>query len=260
MNTGYPFDGKRYEMASQCQRAWGTELVEELHLNGDESILDLGCGTGLLTRELAKRVPYGHVVGIDNSPSMLEAAQRNKTANMELKLININEMVFDGEFDIVFSNAALHWIPDHGKLLKRIYNALKLGGFMRVQFGADGNVSTFIEVVKAVMRHPAFVPWFEDFQWPWYMPKPEDYEILLSRTEFRTYRVWEENKDRYFTDPESLVRMVEEAGLVPFLAVLPDEEKQSFRNVVIERLLDRTKRSDGRYFETFRRINVHAEK
>jgi trans-aconitate methyltransferase len=146
MNTGYPFDGRRYEKASQCQRAWGTELVEELHLNGHESILDLGCGTGLITRELAKRVPYGHVVGIDNSSSMLEAAERNKTANMDLKLRDINEIVFDGEFDIVFSNAALHWLRDHEKLLEKIYHALKPGGFMRVQFGGEGNISTFIEV------------------------------------------------------------------------------------------------------------------
>ena len=260
MNLGYPFDGKRYEKTSQCQREWGTELVEELHLNGYESILDLGCGTGVITRELAKRVPYGHVVGIDNSPSMLEAANAHKAENMELKLMDINEMVFDREFDVVFSNAALHWILDHEKLLKRIYKALKPGGFVRVQFGGDGNVSTFIEVVREVMKHPAFVSCFEDFRWPWYMPKPEDYETLFSRTEFRTYRIWGENKDRYFTDAESLVGMIEEAGLVPFLGILPDEKKWSFRDVVIEQVLERTKQSDGRYFETFRRINVYAEK
>ena len=260
MNTGYPFDGKRYEKSSQCQREWGIELVEELHLNGGESILDLGCGTGVITRELAERVPYGHVVGIDNSPSMLEAAQLNKIANMELKLLDINEMAFDREFDVVFSNAALHWIQEHEKLLKKIYKTLKPGGFVRVQFGGDGNVSTFIEVVRAVMKHPAFVSWFEDFRWPWYMPKHGDYEILLSRTEFRTYRVWGENKDRYFTDAESLVGMIEEAGLVPFLRILPDEKKWSFRDVVIEQVLERTKQSDGRYFETSRRINVYAEK
>ena len=92
------------------------------------------------------------------------------------------------------------------------------------------------------------------------MPKPEDYETLFSRTEFRTYRIWGENKDRYFTDAESLVGMIEEAGLVPFLGILPDEKKWSFRDVVIEQVLERTKQSDGRYFETFRRINVYAEK
>lgn len=260
MHTGYPFDGRRYEKASQCQREWGIELIEELQLNGHESILDLGCGTGLITRALANRVPRGHVLGIDNSRSMLEAAERNKIGNMELMLLDINEMTFDREFDVIFSNAALHWIQDHEKLLCKMYQALKPGGFVRVQFGGDGNVSSFIKVVRAVMNQPAFISWFEDFRWPWYMPKPEEYKILLSRSEFRTYRVWEENKDRYFPDAESLVGMVEEAGLVPFLAVLPADEKQVFRDVVIARLLDATKQPDGRYFETFRRINVYAER
>ena len=66
-----PFDGKKYEQASQCQREWGTKLAEELNLKGNETILDLGCGNGVITRELAKRVPYGTVIGLDSSPSML---------------------------------------------------------------------------------------------------------------------------------------------------------------------------------------------
>ena len=229
-------------------------------MKGDEAILDLGCGNGVITKELAERVPQGRVVGVDSSPSMLEAAKAHKTENMELKLLDITEMAFEAEFDVVFSNAALHWVLDHEKLLKKIYSALKQRGFLRAQFGGAGNVSNFIEVVRGVMELPAYVPYFKDFRWPWYMPKPEEYEALLSRTEFRNYKVWKENKDRYFPDEESMIGMVEEAGLVPFIAVLPEDVKRPFRDAVVERMIEKTKKRDGTYFETFRRINIYAEK
>jgi trans-aconitate 2-methyltransferase len=260
MHTEYPFDGKKYEKASQCQREWGTGLVDELRLNGDEAILDLGCGSGVLTRALAERVPQGRVVGVDSSRSMLEAARRHKTANLEFELLDITELTFDAEFDVVFSNAALHWVSDHEELLRRIYTALKPGGFLRAQFGADGNVSNFNEVVRDVIALPAYAPYFKSFRWPWYMPTPAEYEKVLSRTEFRNYRVWGENRDSYFSEERTLISMVEEAGMVPFLAALPEDVKQIFSKAVFERLIAKTKQPDGRCFETFRRINVYAEK
>jgi trans-aconitate 2-methyltransferase len=260
MHTEYPFDGTKYEKASQCQREWGTELIEELQLRGDEFILDLGCGSGVLTRALAERVTRGRVVGVDSSRSMLEAARAHKTANMELKLLDMNTMAFDAEFDVVFSNAALHWVLDHEKLLRIIYTALKPGGFLRAQFGAYGNVSNFSEGARDVMKLPAYAPYFKGFRWPWYMPTPEEYEKVLSHTEFRNYRVWSENKDRYFSEERTLISMVEEAGMVPFLAVLPEDVKQVFSKEVFKRLVAKTKQPDGRCFETFRRINVYAEK
>jgi len=92
------------------------------------------------------------------------------------------------------------------------------------------------------------------------MPKPEEYEALLSRTEFRNYKVWSENKDRYFPDEESMIGWIEQPSVVPFLAVLPEGLKKLFRDAVVEGLIERTKKRDGTYFETFRRINVYAEK
>jgi trans-aconitate methyltransferase len=66
---------------------------------------------------------------------------------MELKLIDIDEMAFEAEFDVVFSNAALRWVLDHEKLLKKIYSALKQNGFLRIQFASDGNCPNLIEVL-----------------------------------------------------------------------------------------------------------------
>jgi len=191
---------------------------------------------------------------------MLAVVKAHKTANMELKLLDITDMAVDAEFDVVFSNAALHWVLDHEKLLKKIYSALKPNGFLRIQFASDSNCPNLIEVLKAVMELPEFVTRFKDFRWPWYTPKPEEYEALLSRTEFRNYKVWSENKDRYFPDEESMIGWIEQPSVVPFLAVLPEGLKKLFSNTVVKRMIERTKQRDGSYFEIFRRINVYAEK
>jgi len=256
----YRFDGKKYEKSSKHQREWGDKLVKELDLKGNETILDLGCGNGLITGELAERVPHGKVVGIDSSPSMIETAKLHKTGNMEFRLLDINEMNFDNEFDVVFSNATLHWILDHEKLLKKIYRGLKPNGFMRIQFAADGNCSNLIEVLREVMDLPQFSSYFRGFTWPWYMPKVEEYEKLLSHTKFRNYKVWGENADRYFRDEKLMIGWIEQPSIVPFLAVLPENMKKLFRDLVVEKMIKRTKQPDGTCFETFRRINVHAEK
>lgn len=92
------------------------------------------------------------------------------------------------------------------------------------------------------------------------MSKPEEYEKLLSSSEFRNYKVRGENKDRYFSDEKSMIGWIEQPSIVPFLAVLPEDLKMRFRDTVVRRMIERTKQRDGPYFETFRRINVYAEK
>ncbi len=260
MKNKYQFNGKKYEKSSRLQREWGNRLIRELSLGGNETVLDLGCGNGLTTVELAEMVPDGKVVGVDSSPSMIEVAKSHKTENMELMLLDVGEMDFDGEFDVVFSNAALHWILDHEKLLRNIYNALKPNGFMRVQFAGYGNCPNFIGVIREVMELSKFVTYFKDFRWPWYMPKTREYKKLLSQTKFGEYRVWMEDVDHYFTDEKSMVGWIEQPSIVPFLAVLPETVKKSFRDLVVEKMLERTKKPDGTYFEAFKRINVYARK
>lgn len=260
MSSSYPFDGRKYEQASQCQQEWGIEIVQALPLRGDERILDLGCGTGGVTRALADRVPRGFVLGIDNSPSMLAVARAHARANLEFALLDITALPFEAEFEVIFSNATLHWIADHEQLVRKLYRALRPGGFLRLQFGAAGNVATLIEVLRHVMAEPVYARWFEEFRWPWYMPRPAEYERLLAQSDFTRYRVWGEQKDRYFTDKEALMRMIEEPGLVPFLVPLPEALKRSFRGAVLAQVLERTRQPDGRYFEQFRRINLYAAK
>ena len=101
---------------------------------------------------------------------------------------------------------------------------------------------------------------FAGFEWPWYMPSVDEYKSLAASSGFCNMRVWDENADRFFTDAEAMIRWIDQPSLVPFLACLADPVKNPFRDVVVSRMIKRTKQEDGTCFETFRRINVSASK
>ena len=106
------FDGEKYKVASKHQKEWGQRLIEELDLNGDEWVIDIGCGDGVLTKKISDLVPKGRVLGIDSSPSMIMTAMKCEGPNLRFQQININDLEIEGQFDLAFSNAALHWVKD----------------------------------------------------------------------------------------------------------------------------------------------------
>jgi trans-aconitate 2-methyltransferase len=256
----YELDGKKYEAASTHQKEWGTKLIAELRLSGSEHVLDLGCGDGALTSQIADLVPEGDVLGIDASQSMIDAALPKERNKLHFRKMDINNLDFENKFNIVFSNASLHWVADHRRLLRNVYRALRVGGRIRFQFAGDGNCANFFAVVREAIALKKFRIYFAGFEWPWYMPSVDEYKCLAGSSELRDVRVWGENADRFFADAEAMIRWIDQPSLVPFLAHIADPVKDSFRNVVVSRMIDRTKQEDGRCFETFRRINVSAAK
>ena len=254
----YEFDGNKYRKASTHQTEWGRKLISELHLNGNEKILDLGCGDGSLTCQLAELVPDGRVLGIDASSGMIQTAEQIGKSNLEFLLLDINAMDFVEEFDLIFSNATLHWILDHGRLLENCYRALCSGGAIRFNFAGEDNCSNFYAVVREAMEMEDYKERFVNFSWPWYMPPLETYRRLVDQTRFRDIKVWPEIADRYFPDEDSMIRWIDQPAIVPFLRHIPPEEGKNFRDLVVERMILRTKQPDETCFETFRRINVLA--
>jgi len=256
----FEFDGKQYTQASAHQKQWGAKLISELVLRGDEQILDLGCGDGALTAQLAESVPQGGVVGIDSSRSMIETARERRGHNVQFELMDINQLDFREQFDVVFSNATLHWIKDHRNLLARVVRSLKDNGAVRFNFAGDGNCSNFNRVVRELMNRAEYAPYFRSFAWPWYMPGVEEYRSLAGQLRFSELKVWGENADRYFPDTDAMIRWIDQPSLVPFLVQVDPLDRARFRGEVIQRMVTATRQSDGRCFETFRRINLLARK
>ena len=256
----YEFDGKKYQKASAHQKEWGNKLISELNLKGDEKILDLGCGDGALTQILSNLVPNGFIIGVDASKGMIEVAKEKESNNLKFLLMDIENLEINEKFDIIFSNAALHWVKNHQKLYEKLSIILNKNGTIRFNFAADGNCSNFFNIIKQNIQEKEYQNYFKDFNWPWFMPTLDEYKNITDNFQFSSIKIWGENADRYFSDKEALIGWIEQPSIVPFLEYLPDDKKEPFTNEVIEKMLKATIQDDGRYFETFRRINVFMKK
>lgn len=132
------WDAERYDSTHAPQVDTGMELIEMAAVKAGDSILDIGCGTGKLTIELARLAHKGKVVGIDPSVEMLDRA-REKTLSMpNISLLNIpaQAMDFDEAFNLVYSNSAFQWIKEQKDVIIRAYRALKPNGRVAIQMPA----------------------------------------------------------------------------------------------------------------------------
>jgi trans-aconitate methyltransferase len=152
----------------------GRDVVDLLQTRPGERILDLGCGDGRLTVLLAER--GAEVVGIDTSAGLLsEAAARG----VDARLLDACNLSFDAEFDAVFSNAVLHWVPDIDSALRGVHNALKRGGRFVGEFGGHGNVAAICTALRAVAGRRGVT-----LALPWYFPAAEEFAERLGATGF----------------------------------------------------------------------------
>ena len=256
----YEFDGEKYKIASTPQKEWGKSLISEISLQGNEKILDLGCGDGYLTEQLSLLVPNGKVLGIDASVGMIKTAKKIRRDNLDFVHMDINNLHFSNEFDIIFSNAALHWVKDHDQLLKNSLAALKADGILFWSFGGEGNCSNFLSVIQKKITEDKYIEFFKDFEMPWFMPSKSHYAELMSNIGFSHFTITEVNRDRFFPTSDDMIKWIDQPSIVPFIECIPDTLKNSFRKEVIEEMLERAQQPDGTCFETFRRLQIYAQK
>src|SRR5262245_57215413 len=136
------WDASDYARNSQGQFGWAISNIGKLELQTGETVLDIGCGDGKITAELAKRVPLGRVAGIDRSENMVALARHLIVLpNVTFRLMDVQEIAFDSEFDAVFSNSTLHWVPDYAAVSRGIARALKPNGRIFLSMGGRGTAA-----------------------------------------------------------------------------------------------------------------------
>ncbi|MGL4773609.1 MAG: class I SAM-dependent methyltransferase [Clostridium sp.] len=257
----FEFDGEKYKKFSTHQKEWGNKIIDGLEIGADFNILDLGCGDGVLTNNISHIAHRGKTIGIDASKGMIDIAKQIKGDNLEFRLMDINNLSFNEKFDVIFSNAALHWVKNHEKLLESCKCILNEGGQIRFNFAGDGNCRTFFRVVKEIINKKEYKEYFKNFDWPWYMPSVEEYKEVINKVGgYEEVEVYGEIADRFFNNETELIGWIDQPSIVPFLEYLPLELKSGFREEVIKEMVLLTKGADGRCFEEFKRINFIARK
>ena len=125
----------------------GAAVLELLDARPGERVLDVGCGEGTLTQQIAAR--GAAVIGVDSSQDMIDAA---RARGLDARLVDAEALPFDNEFDAVFSNAVLHWVRDHDALLTGVARALRPGGRFVAEFGGHGNIAAIEVAIGARAR------------------------------------------------------------------------------------------------------------
>ncbi len=231
MNTGpREWDAKTYDAISDPQFNWGLEVLERLELNGDEAVLDAGCGSGRVTEELLKRLPDGRILAVDASEAMVEKARERLGDRATYLVADLAELEVDEPVDLVFSTATFHWILDHEALFVHLHAALKPGGRLVAQCGGRGNVAEHAKAIAAVATRPGYVEHFDGMALMWNFAGPEETEERLRAAGFAEARCWLEPKP--VTPPDPL-RFTMTVTLGPHLARLPEEKRRPFAEAVL---------------------------
>jgi trans-aconitate methyltransferase len=150
-----------------------SDLVLWLRPSENERILDLGCGTGTLTAQIARQ--GARVTGVDRSREMIESA-REKYSGLAFEVVDGQALRYAGEFEAVFSNAALHWMPRASDVLSGVERALVPGGRFVAEFGGAGCVRTVVSAVTEILREWAIDP---APYVTWFFPSPGRYAGLM---------------------------------------------------------------------------------
>lgn len=238
----YAWDAPGYVRASDEQQAWGRELLDKLGLKGGERVLDIGCGDGRLTAEIARRVPGGFVLGVDSSEAMIAFAREHYETgahpNLRFRAEDARDLPFVEEFDLVFSNAALHWVRGHQSVLAGISRSLKRGGRALLQMGGRGNAAEVLDVLDEMLGSEGWRDYFAGFVFPYGFYGPEEYEEWLREAGLRPLRVELIPKDMKHEGGAGLADWIGSTWL-PYVGLVPEAKRGDFVEDFVGRYLGR---------------------
>lgn len=225
------WDAHSYDRSSCPQQTWGATVLARLAgIAPDASVLDVGCGTGRVTQQLAVLVPHGRVLAIDASPEMVDLARKRLGGCARVWCEDVLQLDLDEPVDAVVSTATLHWVTDHDRLWTRLGSALRAGGMLEVQCGGAGNIARVQGAIEAAARETA--PELLDFS-PWLFADAAETERRLHTAGFSEARCWLEEQPTY---PEDLGMFVRTSILPAHLARLPEGRREQFASDVVERV------------------------
>jgi trans-aconitate 2-methyltransferase len=263
-HSPFTWNPAEYHRSSSAQQQWAQELITKLGLRGNERVLDIGCGDGKVTAEIARSLPEGTVTGMDNSPEMIQFARdhfpRSEYRNLLFVEADARALPFSEEFDVIFSNAALHWIPDHKPVLAGIAKSLRPGGKLLIQMGGKGNAEQALGAGNIVQRRPKWVKYFYAFSFTYGFFSSAEYREWLIESGFEPVRVELIPKDMTYSSREGFAAWIRTTWL-PWMARLPESRRSGFIEAVMEEYLSSYPAdADGTIHISMVRLEAEAKK
>ena len=246
-----------YAANSAVQQTWARELIARLNLRGDEHVLDVGCGDGKVSAEIARAVPRGSVAGVDVSAEMVAFARKAfppaAICNLTFRVCDARKIGSVGrvtpcapspgasggqriarppfaaqQFDVVFSNAALHWVDDHRAFLRGVASVLKTGGRLVVSCGGKGNAHDVFVALRPEMRLKRWRGFFRRIPKPYFFHSPDSYEKWLPQFGFKSMGVRLVPKDAIYEGPHKFIAWLRTTWL-PYVQRVPEKVARASR-------------------------------
>ena len=260
-NTPREWDADTYQRVSEPQLAWGLTVLSRLELQGDERIIDAGCGTGRLTAELLERAPSGRVIATDLSYNMLSVAQRVLTPRFGDRVSFVQSDLLQGCFapaaDVIFSTATFHWVLDHPRLFREIYRQLVPGGRLMAQCGGAGNLKRTHERATALLKVPPFVRFSQRWTNPWEFATAKVTAERLRDAGFEDVETYIESQPTPLPNAEEYAEFARAVVLRPYLALFPDEK---VRVLFIQEMTSQAANDDTPFLFDYCRLNIQARR
>jgi len=296
-----------YAANSVVQQNWARELIAKLKLRGDEHVLDVGCGDGKVTAEIAHAVPRGSATGIDASAEMIDFAQKTfpakKCPNLEFHVMDARKIKAPkflphsaperrsptqrisvgvqasaclgdtlkrelqragsetgAPFDVIFSNAALHWVDDHQAILRGMASVLKPGGRLIVSCGGKGNAQDVFVALRPEMRLKRWREFFRRIPKPYFFYSTADYERWLPKFGFKIHKLKLAPKDATYAGADGFAAWLRTTWL-PYVQRVPEDQREAFIAAVTERYVAKhSPDAEGNVHVRMVRLEINAVK
>lgn len=238
-----------YDQSHSFVSKYGNDVIELLAPKQGEKILDLGCGTGDLAKNLDD---IGvNIVGVDKSQNMVTQAL-SKYPHIQFKVRDATNLGYNIEFDAVFSNATLHWVKQPKQALNCIYQSLKPGGRFVAEFGGRGNVQIITDQIIHQIQQSGIE--FSTEQFPWYYPSIGEYTGLMEEIGFRVTFANHFDRPTPLDGENGLRNWIEMFSSSMFEGIDEDKKGEIIRKV--EKNLKEILYQNGRWIADYKRIRV----
>lgn len=230
------------------------DLLALVEVRANLKVADLGCGSGELTHHLADTLPHSHVTGLDNSPQMLDRAASFSTSSLVFQLGDQSSLT--GDWDLIFSNAALQWSEDHEELIPRLFERLRPGGQIAVQVPSNHNHISH-QIYRETAEEDRFKAILQGFQRISPVLPIDQYARILFGCGAEEITVFEKVYPHILESPDAVVDWISGTALVPYFERL-GEHKEEFIEAI--RIKMRAAMPGSPVFYPFRRILFSARK